>query len=542
MIVGASSSYIYADGFASGTGTKADPYIISNATELKYFVEKYHNSYSYYKINADIDLENYEFSYNTDKIFYGHLIGDKGNGVKPIISNYKIKVPNNSNSHGLLGTVYGAEIRNIRVTNVTMNSTGDISNAVRVGGFIGNVEKGSLVEGCSAENITVSLGATKASLYCGGLIGRIGNEYSVVRNCSVNGYTLTISGVVTVGGNFAPLVGRMDCGSLVEDCSTENIKITTRNSLTGPNLSGLVGSMYGTNSTNRAVITRCSVKDVTISLEGGLGKIGIGSIVGWAGSSGNGYGYSDITRCKTTGLKVYMSGDLNAASVTGDIRLGGMVGKLEKDCKVTDCLLYESVSEYGKNYIGSNPNVSVNKTFCRNICMYVGGVVGSSVDQGTTSPGNKIVIDCCVAYCDFDFTGYKSVTTGNLSKNNFVIGGVIGRLYNPYYIPKTLYYSGKVKAPYCVVGPLVGTFLKSKDSNDFIYNDYSGMNNANATAASYGNWFYGDYQIWINDKVFSSGKPRNGGYTAEGYATIGDVSSWREKHHIKTTICTMPRA
>ena len=526
MIVGASSSYIYADGFASGTGTKADPYIISNATELKYFVEKYHNSYSYYKITADIDLGNYEFSYNTDKIFYGHLIGEKEDGSKPIIRNYKINVPNNNKSHGLLGTVYGAEIRNIRVSDVTMSSTNDISNAVRVGGFIGNVEKGSLVEGCSAENITVSLGATKASLYCGGLIGRIGNEYSVVRNCSVNGYTLTISGVVTVGGNFAPLVGRMDCGSLVEDCSTENIKITTRNSLTGPNLSGLVGSMYGTNSTNRAVITRCSVKDVTISLEGGLGKIGIGSIVGWAGSSGNGYGYSDITRCKTTGLKVYMSGDLNAASVTGDIRLGGMVGKLEKDCKVTDCLLYESVSEYGKNYIGSNPNVNVNKTFCRNICMYVGGVVGSSVDQGTTSPGNKIVIDCCVAYCDFDFTGYKSVTTGNLSKNNFVIGGVIGRLYNPYYIPKTLYYSGKVKAPYCVVGPLVGTFLKSKDSNDFIYKDYSGMNNANATAASYDNWFYGDYQIWINDNVFSSGKTRNGGYTAEGYATIGDVGTW----------------
>ena len=74
MIVGASSSYIYADGFASGTGTKADPYIISNATELKYFGENYHNSYSYYKITADIDLGNIEWSYNTDKTEASHYL------------------------------------------------------------------------------------------------------------------------------------------------------------------------------------------------------------------------------------------------------------------------------------------------------------------------------------------------------------------------------------------------------------------------------------------------------------------------------------
>ena len=525
MIVGASSSYIYADGFASGTGTKADPYIISNATELKYFVEKYHNSYSYYKITADIDLGNYEFSYNTDKIFYGHLIGEKEDGSKPIIRNYKINVPNNNKSHGLLGTVYGAEIRNIRVSDVTMSSTNDISNAVRVGGFIGNVEKGSLVEGCSAENITVSFGLTKASLYCGGLIGRIGNEYSVVRNCSVNGYTLTISGVVTVGGNFAPLVGRMDCGSLVEDCSTENITITTKKSLTGPNLSGLVGSMFGTSSTNRAVITRCFVKNITLNIEGDLYKIGIGSIVGWAGNSGNGCGYADVTRCKTTGLKVYMSGDLKATGVNADVRLGGMVGKLEKDTKVTDCLLYGD-----KNYIGSKEGIS--KKFSQGICMNVGGVVGSTIAQGTGT-SDKIVIDRCVAYCDFDFTGYTYDSSSNFSKNDFVIGGVIGRLYTPYYIPTTLYYSGKVNAPYCVVGPLVGTFLKKNDSNEFIYNDYSGVNNDQAKVASYSKWYYGDYKIWLSPEVKADGKTRNFNASTDvdedGYITIDTkINDWTE--------------
>ena len=64
--------------FASGTGTKSNPYIISTAEELAYFGTKYNDSYCYYKITADIDLGGREWSYNKGKTFYGHLVGDKG--------------------------------------------------------------------------------------------------------------------------------------------------------------------------------------------------------------------------------------------------------------------------------------------------------------------------------------------------------------------------------------------------------------------------------------------------------------------------------
>jgi hypothetical protein len=212
-----------------------------------------------------------------------------------------------------------------------------------------------------------------------------------------------------------------------------------------------------------------------------------------------------------------MSGNLTATG-GNDIRLGGMVAKLEAGAKVTDCLLY------GVNYIGAKPGIT-GKKFSDGICMNVGGVVGSTVSQSNSS-GSQIVIERCVAYCDFDFTGYTSATAGKFKGNEFVIGGVVGRLYNPYYIPNTLYYSGKVKAPYCVVGPLVGTFQKDNSKDDFIHSDYSGTNNTRANAASYTNWYYGDYQIWLTSDLINSGKTRNGGYTAEGYATIGDVSTW----------------
>ena len=188
--------------FASGTGTKADPYIISNAAELAYFGTQYNGSSSYYKITADINLGGREWTYHQDKTFNGHLIGDKGNGAKPVISNYEIIVPNNDRCYGLLGSVSNGEIRNIGVSTVSVTFGVNISNSVKVGSFIGNVESGSLVEDCSAENITVNSGSASASTsYCSGFIGRIGNGYSVVRNCSVKVCTFTISGSIDKGGN-----------------------------------------------------------------------------------------------------------------------------------------------------------------------------------------------------------------------------------------------------------------------------------------------------------------------------------------------------
>ena len=126
--------------FASGTGTKADPYIISNAAELAYFGTKYHNSYSYYKITEDIDLGGREWGYHAGKDFRGYLVGDKGNGAKPVISNYIINVPNSDNNYGLLGKVSNGKISNIGVSNVEMTLVANIGSALRAGTFIGIIE------------------------------------------------------------------------------------------------------------------------------------------------------------------------------------------------------------------------------------------------------------------------------------------------------------------------------------------------------------------------------------------------------------------
>ncbi len=503
-----------ASSFAGGTGTKADPYIISTAAELAYFGNNYNNSFLYYKITSDINLGGKEWTYHTGKTFKGHLIGDKGDGAKPVISNYVINVPNAAGDYGLLGAVSNAEIRNIEVSTVTMTVVANTKKGTNIyaGTFIGRVINGALVEGCSAAvGITVNVGSQSTNtLFCSGFIGYVYDGGSTVRNCSVKGYTLNINGGLNEG-HYATLVGRMQNKSFVEDCSSENVTITAKSYLAQCNISGLVAGMQGYDANNRAIITRCSVKNITFNLNGEMQKkVAIGSIVSWVN------GKSDITRCKTTGLHVYLAGKITSKD---DIRLGGMVAKLEDGCSVTDCLLY------GDNFIGAKKGIS--QTFVNGVSMNVGGVVGSTISQ-ENSQNKQIIIERCAAYCDFDFAGYTCETAGNLSKNGFVIGGVVGRLYKPFYIPNTLYYSGKMKAPYCVVGPLVGTFQNGNIGDAFIYDDYSGANNTQAKNASYTKWYYGDYQIYLTSALINSGKTKNGGYTAEGYATIGDVSTWTE--------------
>ena len=195
LIVGVSSSSILAQGFAGGTGTKKNPYIISNAAELEYFVQNYNNKTDYYKITNDIDLGDIDWTDKPIGTFNGHLIGEKPDGTKPIISNYKLNVTVDGN-FGLLRAVSGAEIRNIGISKVTITLGSGLSGTTSVGAFIGSVTNGSLIEGCSAgtagDNGKMIINVGQESLktmYCSAFIGLIGTGKNTVRNCSVKNYT-----------------------------------------------------------------------------------------------------------------------------------------------------------------------------------------------------------------------------------------------------------------------------------------------------------------------------------------------------------------
>ena len=264
--------------FASGTGTKSNPYIISTAAELAYFGTNYNGSYCYYKINADIDLGGRVWAYHTGKTFYGHLIGDKGNGAKPVIRNYKINVPTTSGNYGLLGSVSGGEIRNIGVSTVTITCDNNMPQYQKCGAFIGNVESGSLVEGCSADNVTANVVTQKNEVHSGGFIGRVGGSNTIIRNCTMNGYTINILGGSINNGNYGAFVGCIEGLSTITDCSIETIMFNTTSTLQGCNLSGISAKMKGTNASNRSLSIMTSHSDSRAAMPGPFQGVHIGGL------------------------------------------------------------------------------------------------------------------------------------------------------------------------------------------------------------------------------------------------------------------------
>ena len=175
-----------------GTGTEADPYIISSPEDLILL----DSSDAYFKLNNNIDLDrpttsSYGIFYNSGKgwapiNFYGSLDG----------SGYKI-TNLNSTVGGLFGMLYGATVKNLKIenANIVLNST-DTNVNDNVGIFAKIIYNKSNVS-----NISIDNGYIKGLNGTGGLCGVV---YSAtINNIKINA---TITGDNIVGGITAYII------------------------------------------------------------------------------------------------------------------------------------------------------------------------------------------------------------------------------------------------------------------------------------------------------------------------------------------------
>ena len=114
-----------ATSFSSGTGTSSDPYIITNGSELAYFIKLINSDNSseyfnkYYEINNNINLDGREFSFaSANKQFSGVL-----NGGGYTISNFKISeyytdLEETTASFSFMSSLYNSDIKNINFKDV----------------------------------------------------------------------------------------------------------------------------------------------------------------------------------------------------------------------------------------------------------------------------------------------------------------------------------------------------------------------------------------------------------------------------------------
>ncbi len=249
--------------YSGGAGTKPNPYLIANKTDLKYLSENSVDWDKHFKQTANINFTSADFAmggafYNAGEGFSPIGIASTNftgsyNGQHYCIDSLKINRPSQS-SVGLFGRFLALDtLQNIAITNcniqgfeyvgglvghmtfgIILNSSvsGSVSGDNYIGGLVGHKQTGNILK----SSVTVSVSGLH---YIGGLVatyqgpGTISNSYvtgSVVGTGVVGGlvgviYTVSVlnsyvTGVVTANNSVGGIVGLFDSGIISNSYAT----------------------------------------------------------------------------------------------------------------------------------------------------------------------------------------------------------------------------------------------------------------------------------------------------------------------------------
>jgi len=336
-------------GFAGGSGTEDDPYLISTGAQLAYLAKTINGSNDntlynkYYRLVNNIDLGGREWDpigrwyYNGSnwsdyRTFQGYF---DGNGYA--VSNFKITSPNSSYYHyfGLFGYIYGGTVENLGVEDFIIDL--NRSNDTYAGGLVG-YSKGGTISNCYA---TGDVSATSSSsAYAGGLVGYNGTG-GTISNCYATGdVSATPSSSAYAGG----LVGRNGEGAITNCYATGNVSATS--SSHWAYAGGLVGSNSGTIS-NCYATGDVSATSSHFAYAGGLvGDNSTGGTISNCYATGNVRATSSSSSASAGGLvgnnsgaitNCYATGDVSASSSSHPVYAGGLVGYNSTGGTISNC-------------------------------------------------------------------------------------------------------------------------------------------------------------------------------------------------------------
>jgi len=286
-----------------GLGTREDPYLITDATELGAMI--YYSPDAHYRLAASIELSGIRWGMAVIPWFSGTF---DGNGL--MISNLAI---NGESNLGLFGQILpGAEVKSLGVVDVNVTGSGSI------GGLIGR-NYGTLTQ-------CYSTGAVSGNDDVGGLVGS--NDGTVTRCYSTGA-------VIGIGWGVGGLVGHSE-GAVTQCYATGAVG--------GENdVGGLVG--YSTGG-----VTQC------YSTGAVGGEFGVGGLVG--------YHYGTVTQCYSTGA---VSGTSCVGGLVGsgsrvissfwDIQTSGLTWSDGGTPKTTaEMQMQSTFTEAGWDFVGETVN------------------------------------------------------------------------------------------------------------------------------------------------------------------------------------------
>ena len=208
-----------ASGFAGGSGTEGDPYIIETGAQLAYLASRVNAgsrySSNYFRLDNNLNLDGIQWTPigRGDGLYFAGRFD--GNGHE--ISNMQISGTVTVRDVGLFGSVSGAEIKNLRVI-------------------------GSIIDVYSSQNYLF------AGILCGNAIS------TTISNCSVNGCNLTTA---LSGDNVNDTGALVGCFSgTMSDCYavTTNIDVFDSGIAFNSYIGGLIGRI---GDAKTARIERC---------------------------------------------------------------------------------------------------------------------------------------------------------------------------------------------------------------------------------------------------------------------------------------------
>ncbi|MBR6428108.1 MAG: peptidoglycan-binding protein [Clostridia bacterium] len=310
-------------GFAGGSGTEADPYVVSNASQLAYLASSVAGGTTYYNkyivltsditLNDTADWDSWDFNnrpanewtpigiytnYSTIKPFRGSFDG-QGHTVYGLFCS-----ENKKSFYGLFGYV-GANSSGC-IKNISVDKS-FIESSYNTGGIIGYMKDYAKVENCR------NGAKVRTGYWGGGIVGYVTNTagITVIKNCT---NVRSVKGSTGVGGIV---------GFAHENCTVSGCSNTASYVKCYEHTGGIIGTAF-----ESSVLFCRSNTDVR-------GTDCLGGILGWGSGASvrecyNGHDFT--SRYRSGGTVGYMTGGsvkdcFNTGALTCIERAGGVVGQ-----------------------------------------------------------------------------------------------------------------------------------------------------------------------------------------------------------------------
>ena len=402
---GVSATYtvtVKAGAMWEGEGTKSNPFLIKNLTDLMN-LQKVVDKEGYYFLQvADIDCSSVDTWI---------VIGDWDNPFRHHYDGGGYTISNicyDGEAQSLFSIVEGSHFKNMNIVNAHTKDnhrTEENRTDKQPGGGESTAAIVGSGSGCSFENCTAVVNFLSSNSTTGGLIGGVtleNKEYVLMKNCHV-------SGTITGGGNVGGLIGNigkyMADGDYspaetitIENCSADVEIIIFTNSTETPCVGGLIGESFGVK------IEKCHAKGSINVIRGDIG--------GLVGNAGN---YTDILRCYAS-VDIYASSDNHYGGVT----IGGLIGHIYSRSDVIDCYATGNITAPYVEWSPCQDDTNRNGGPWRRYYNPCGSLIGCLEVFQAYSEDQKITVYNCYA------TGIVDVPNICEDKRVYCHGALIG--------------------------------------------------------------------------------------------------------------------